>query len=137
MCIHPNPFSPSVLSSTRSSSSIPRRGPLALRFRICLCIDISLTFNIRDRGRIDSVIRHLVRTTGSPPGSISGIAVTEVRSDLAKSNTETFCLLSTRLSNNGFELSPGIGRPNCQYCLGTYPRMKTCSFRIHKLIVLG
>lgn len=31
----------------------------------------------------------------------------------------------------------GTSDPNCQYCLNTYPLMITCSFRIHKLIVLG
>jgi len=100
-----------------------------------LTYHLRLTFAI---GRIDSVIRHLVRITESPSWSISEITVTEVRSDLTKSNTETFCLLSPkRLSNSGLELRPRIGRPNCQYCLGTYPLMITCSFRIHKLIVLG
>lgn len=53
----------------------------------------ALTYHLRLTsaiGRIDSVIRHLVRITGSPPRSIFEIAVTEVRSDLAKSNTERF-----------------------------------------------
>lgn len=52
-CILPNPFSPSALSSTRSSFSNRRRGLFARLSRTYLCIDISLTFSVttRDKGK--------------------------------------------------------------------------------------